>query len=887
MAAEPHRRGVKPSGLVVRPQAVINDKSYMDSVVGFINDVVPQAYTQVQKSDEKEAVQWLQFACTEAYGGTEKNRNASPLLIVVGYMNGVQIWCISTNGEAQEVLSWRQGPVRVLNILPTPDSSSGNDMFASKRPLVALCDSSNPGQQFCSVSIVSLKTMDQAHNIRFKEPVREIHSNKRVMVISFQEKICVYDAHTFKERFCISGCYPCPGPNNNPIALHSRWLAFADKTLYPVHQTRGGVTGEGAQSYTATVIHAAKTLSKGLSLFGETVASSLTGHKVPSVATKKDGQRSSLGSGCGSVGGGASNGKFPGVVSVVDVLGVSGSQFSSDEDTDAEGLLAHFQAHQGEPVAALKFDPSGTLLFTADCPGHNFHLFHLLPHPGGPAFGSVHHLYTLHRGDTTAKIQDVAFSLDSRWIAVSTLRGTSHIFPITPYGGPITRRTHTSPRVVNRLSRFHKSAGLEEIQSAPSTGRNSPVLSGSPSSSSSSSSTLEKYACGLGRTGNPRPFPSPTVVVPLSQIKQGVGFSVPSIGNPSVPRSPPARGRRVSGSASSAGEAFSIAAAFAPPRAWLVGSPSTARDKKEKNPVDSLFIMNCNGILTEYIIDPRPCTAGNKVSEDSPIELDVTAYAQWNLLRPPSSPDTKQPLGSSNPLMTTQQAPSAPVTKRSFKDVNGMNRMDGSGGDYRHQTNDDSWLSQVEIITHVGPHRRLWMGPQFSFKIINVPTNTTTPNMSVPMSQSPEKYAMLSSDMYGEDSDVQSPGFSGPVSVPMAVPSMSTYFSDNVFPPLLIEATSGSFEGPPSLLEVCGNWSDSSGASSQANSQDQLMERIADAMNESPYKERQPVRTPSGGELTCFEDAGSRCNSDVSLYHSPSQSTEHLLVFSSNQQDSM
>lgn len=97
----------------------------------------------------------------------------------------------------------------------------------------------------------------------------------------------------------------------------------------------------------------------------------------------------------------------------------------------------------------------------------------------------------------------------------------------------------------------------------------------------------------------------------------------------------------------------------------------------------------------------------------------------------------------------------------------------------------------------------------------------------------------------------------------------------------------GSFEGPPSLLEVCGNWSDSSGASSQANGQDQLMERIADAMNESPFKERQAVRTPSGGELNCFEDVGSRCNSDVSLYHSPSQSTEHLLVFSSNQQDSM
>lgn len=25
-------------------------------------------------------------------------------------------------------------------------------------------------------------------------------------------------------------------------------------------------------------------------------------------------------------------------------------------------------------------------------------------------------------------------------------------------------------------------------------------------------------------------------------------------------------------------------------------------------------------------------------------------------------------------------------------------------------------MSQVEIITHAGPHRRLWMGPQFTFK---------------------------------------------------------------------------------------------------------------------------------------------------------------------------
>ena len=27
------------------------------------------------------------------------------------------------------------------------------------------------------------------------------------------------------------------------------------------------------------------------------------------------------------------------------------------------------------------------------------------------------------------------FTLDSRWVAVTTLRGTAHVFPITTYGG--------------------------------------------------------------------------------------------------------------------------------------------------------------------------------------------------------------------------------------------------------------------------------------------------------------------------------------------------------------------------------------------------------------------------------------------------------------------
>ena len=74
------------------------------------------------------------------------------------------------------------------------------------------------------------------------------------------------------------------------------------------------------------------------------------------------------------------------------------------EDSDGDGLVAHFPAHATEPVSAMKFDPSGMLLLTADRLGHNFHLFRIMAHPTSCSLGAVHHLYTLHRGDTTAKV---------------------------------------------------------------------------------------------------------------------------------------------------------------------------------------------------------------------------------------------------------------------------------------------------------------------------------------------------------------------------------------------------------------------------------------------------------------------------------------------------
>lgn len=80
------------------------------------------------------------------------------------------------------------------------------------------------------------------------------------------------------------------------------------------------------------------------------------------------------------------------------------------------------------------------------------------------------------------------------------------------------------------------------------------------------------------------------------------------------------------------------------------------------------------------------------------IELEVEAKGQWPLLRSPNSLEIVPPLPTSSSLLSVNTIP---------KDI-----QDGDLAE-------DRWLSQVEIVTHAGPHRRLWMGPQFVFKTYN------------------------------------------------------------------------------------------------------------------------------------------------------------------------
>ncbi|XP_069730228.1 BCAS3 microtubule associated cell migration factor isoform X1 [Phaenicophaeus curvirostris] len=881
MATESPRRPSRcTGGVVVRPQAV-TEQSYMESVVTFLQDVVPQAYSGTPPAEEKEKIIWVRFENADL-NDTSRNMefheihstgNEPPLLVMIGYSDGMQVWSIPISGEAQELFSVRHGPVRAARILPAPQISAQKcDNFSDKRPLLGVCKSigsSGTSPPYCCVDLYSLRTGEMVKSIQFKTPIYDLHCNKRILVVVLQEKIAAFDSCTFTKKFFVTSCYPCPGPNMNPIALGSRWLAYAENKLIRCHQSRGGACGDNIQSYTATVISAAKTIKTGLTMVGK-VVTQLTG-TLPSGTTEEEIlahsniRRSPL---------------VPGIITIIDTETVAEGQVLVSEDSDSDGIVAHFPAHE-KPICCMAFNPSGMLLVTTDTLGHDFHVFQILTHPWSSSQSAVHHLYTLHRGETEAKVQDISFSHDCRWVVVSTLRGTSHVFPINPYGGQPCVRTHMSPRVVNRMSRFQKSAGLEEIEqelTSKQGGRCSPVpgLSSSPSGSPlhgklNSQDTYNNFT--NNNPGNPRllPLPSLTVVLPLAQIKQPMtlgtitkrtgpylfGAGCFSIKAPCKSKPAP----QISPSKSVGGE-FCVAAIFGSSRSWFANNPGLKREKDQSKQfvVESLYIISCYGSLVEHVLEPRPLSTAPKISDDTPLEMMTCPRASWTLVRTPQWNELQPPFNANHPLLLAADAVqyyqyllAGLVPPGSPGPITRHESYDSLASDHSGQE-DEEWLSQVEIVTHTGPHRRLWMGPQFQFKTIHPSGQTTviSSSSSVLQSHGPSDTPQPLLDFDTDDLDLNSLRIQPVRSEPVSMPGSSRPVSDRRGASTVIDATSGAFDRSVTLLEVCGSWPENFGLrhmSSMEHNEEGLRERLADAMCESPSRDIVGSGTDTAGEV--------------------------------------
>ncbi|TNN80728.1 Breast carcinoma-amplified sequence 3 [Liparis tanakae] len=109
---------------------------------------------------------------------------------------------------------------------------------------------------------------------------------------------------------------------------------------------------------------------------------------------------------------------------------------------------------------------------------------------------------------------------------------------------------------------------------------------------------------------------------------------------------------QISPSKSSGGE-FCVAAIFASSRSWFITNPTMKREKDQarQSVVESLYILSCYGNLVEHVLEPRPISTAQKISDDTPLELSSCPRACWTLARTPQWNELQPPFNSTHPLV--------------------------------------------------------------------------------------------------------------------------------------------------------------------------------------------------------------------------------------------
>ncbi|KAF8047102.1 hypothetical protein N665_3206s0004 [Sinapis alba] len=409
----------------------------------------------------KDQVLWQSFDRLHISESSFKN------VLLLGYANGFQVLDIDDSSNVSELVSRRDDAVTFLQMQPLPARCEGVEGFRSSHPiLIAVADeskgSSGPGGDDGSVRngfddplalfsptvvrFYSLRSHNYVHVLRFRSTVYMVRCSPRIVAVGLGSQIYCFDALTLENKFSVLS-YPVPQLGNQgvsevnvgygPMDVGPRWLAYASNSplssslgrLSPQNVTPGvspSTSPSGGNLVARYAMESSKHLAAGLLNLGD------KGYKTISKYCqdlKHDGPASSLSSSPGWKVGRAASSVEADVAGTVII-----------KDFESRATIAHFRAHTS-PISALCFDPSGTLLVTASIHGNNINVFRIMPSKNGPGaqsydWSSSHvPLYKLHRGMTSAVIQDICFSSYSQWIAIVSSKGTCHIYVLSPFGG--------------------------------------------------------------------------------------------------------------------------------------------------------------------------------------------------------------------------------------------------------------------------------------------------------------------------------------------------------------------------------------------------------------------------------------------------------------------
>ncbi|KAM7253993.1 hypothetical protein ACFE04_031675 [Oxalis oulophora] len=426
--------------------------------------VAASVSTSSPEQDHKDQVTWAGF------DRLELGRSGFKSVLLLAYQNGFQVLDVDDASNFTVLVSKRDGPVSFLQMQPYPAKSCGPEGFKKSHPLLLVVgeddiNNSNLGQNHsqwgkppkdCSadshsgngvsspttVHFYSLQSQTYVHVLRFRSSVRMLRCSPQIVAVGLATQVYCFDALTLENKFSVL-TYPVPQLQSmvnvgyGPMAVGPRWLAYASNS--PIISNTGpqsltpspGVspsTSPGGNSLVARyAMESGKQLASGLMNLGD------MGYKTLSKYCQEllpDGSSSPM-----SPNSAWKIGRLAG--SDVDNAGMV-----VVKDFVTRAVISQFKAHTS-PISALCFDPSGTLLVTASVYGNNINVFRIMPSYTRNGSGALRynctsshvHLYKLHRGITSAMIQDICFSNYSQWIAIVSSKGTCHVFVLSPFGG--------------------------------------------------------------------------------------------------------------------------------------------------------------------------------------------------------------------------------------------------------------------------------------------------------------------------------------------------------------------------------------------------------------------------------------------------------------------
>ncbi|KAK9766591.1 hypothetical protein K7432_004220 [Basidiobolus ranarum] len=390
------------------------------------------------------------------------------LCLLLGYTDGFQIWDLTDTDNICEAVSFRdQSEIRSIEVLPNPIVSDdfAVDDFQDCRALLAYVTDKKDvinGEEHSILNFFSLKNHNLVKTIEYdNEEISGIKANERAVIVLLKyTAIDILSPFSLERlaRFTDIYCHPITG--SPVVALGYRLLAYGTSTPPPVN-SRNPPPNAHAPNF--NVERVAKEMMNGVKSIGEYGYKTLSNYLAispPSQGKHSSSPKSQASSSLSSGSSASENRHFDrslpeGMVIVRDLLSILGKKASNYEKKQ-NPPIAHFQAHH-HAIAALAFNMSGSLLVTASIQGTSFQVFGV---NGENGIGHVKHLYKLARGYTSAHVEDIVFSPDSKWLAVSTGRGTTHIYAINPYGGPPNVSSHVRSRIENERGQPNRS--LEE-----------------------------------------------------------------------------------------------------------------------------------------------------------------------------------------------------------------------------------------------------------------------------------------------------------------------------------------------------------------------------------------------------------------------------------------